>query len=222
MKEKNLLIMKLVLNIIIVILEIVGFVLIYQSIGWNMLMYYTELSNFMLLTTSLIACYKLIMMLRGNMNQECKVFNFLRYTACLSITVTFLVVLTILGPIYPTGYYGILLEGSMLYHHLLCPLIFIFMFIFLEKYDLSKKDAFRAVYFTLIYAAVMLSLNFFKVVDGPYPFLRVHNQSVLESVLYLVLMIGGAIGLSYLIRLANQKLCIISKTRRKKDKKESN
>lgn len=219
MNEKNIKITKLILNIIIVILEIIGFVLIFNQLKFGFFIYYTQCSNLLLLITSCMLIYGLIKELKGEKlkidSKLIKVFEILRYTACLSVFVTILVVLTVLGPIYPEGYYGILIKGSMLYHHLLCPVLAIVSFILFEKYKFDSIDVIRSLYFTVLYSIVLLTLNIAKVVDGPYPFLKVYNQPVITSVLYFVGIIGGALLLSYLFRLCNGKLCLTKNHKKK-------
>ena len=78
------------------------------------------------------------------------------------------------------GLYNLLFKGSMLYHHTLCPILAILSFAFVEKYD--NLNAVKGLYFTLIYAAVMIALNVLKIVEGPYPFLLIYKQPVLHSV----------------------------------------
>ena len=212
MKDKKIIIIKLIINILIALLELIGFVIIYKKYKLGLFIYYTECSNFLLLISSCMIIFGLINKLQGNKikikKKSIKLFNVFRFTACLSVFVTLLVVLTILGPTYPTGYHGILLSGSMLYHHTLCPILAIISFTFFEKYDFNTKDVIRSLYFTITYAIVLISLNILDVVDGPYPFLRVQNQSILTSMFYFLLIIGGTVILAFLFRLANRKLCI--------------
>ncbi len=212
MKEKKITIIKLIVNILIVLLELIGFVIIYKKLKLGLFVYYTECSNLLLLISSCMIIFELINKLNGNKikikKKYMKILDVFRYTACLSVFVTLLVVLTILGPTYPSGYYGIMLSDSMLYHHTLCPILAIISFTFLEKYEFNTKDVIRSLYFTFTYAIILILLNILNVVDGPYPFLRVQSQSILTSVFYFVLIIGGTIVLSFVFRLANRKLCI--------------
>lgn len=73
-------------------------------------------------------------------------------------------------------------------------------FIFFEKHDIKGfKDNFRAIYFTIAYAVVFIILNILKVYDGPYPFLQVYNQPIYMSVIWFIVIVGGAFGLGKLI-----------------------
>ncbi len=215
MSQKNLSITKIVINSIIVILEIIGFVLIISKLKLGAFLYYTECSNLLLLISSSILIYKSYRDLKGK-PQPCKIFEILRYSSCLSVFVTFLVVLTILGPIMENGYYGAFISGSMKYHHLLCPLLGTFSFIFLEKYEFDSRDVIRSLYFTVIYAIILISLNIANVVDGPYPFLRVHDQSILTSILYFFGIVGGTVVLSIIFKVTNYKFTLLNEKNRKK------
>ncbi len=49
---------------------------------------------------------------------------------------------------------------------------------------------------TLVYGLVMLYLNGIRKVDGPYPFFRVHHQSVMATVLWMVVLMAVMAGIS--------------------------
>ena len=68
--------------------------------------------------------------------------------------------------------------GNMFEHHLLCPLLSLFSFMFLEDYKLKLNNIKYPVIITTIYGFILILLNIFKVIDGPYPFLRVYNQTL--------------------------------------------
>ena len=76
----------------------------------------------------------------------------------------------------------------MLYQHLLCPVITILSFL-IESAAAPNMDiglfALLGTIPTCIYAAVLMLLNGYRVIDGPYPFFRVHDQSFLASVLWI-------------------------------------
>ena len=67
---------------------------------------------------------------------------------------------------------------------------------FFESHNIKGlKDNFRAIYFTLIYAAIFITLNILKVYEGPYPFLMVYKQPVYMSIIWFILIVGGAFGI---------------------------
>ena len=71
---------------------------------------------------------------------------------------------------------------------------------FFERHKINGlKDNFRAVYFTIAYAIVFITLNILKVYEGPYPFLMVYKQPVYMSIIWFILIVGGAFGIGKLI-----------------------
>ena len=80
-----------------------------------------------------------------------------------------------------------LCTSSMLYHHLLNPLAAIFSFVLLERTPrLSHSTVKWAPLPTVLYGGIILWLNIQCVVDGPYPFMKVYDQSVQASVLWCI------------------------------------
>ena len=100
-----------------------------------------------------------------------------------------------------------MLFGSMLYYHTICPILAFVSFIFFEKNKISGlKDNIRALYFTIIYTILIITFNIFGFVEGPYPFLMIKKNSIIESIIWLLVIDGGAFALSYLIMLLKNKV----------------
>jgi hypothetical protein len=201
MKKKYIL---LILNIIIIILEMIAFRLSYLMHGLSFLMFYTEDSNLFAL---LVAIIYVIYLLKGNIPNWLRK---LKYIATGGLLLTFLVVIFILSPSYgPKGYYFMLLSGSMLYQHLLCPILyFISYFIFEPRIKLNNKDVLIAMIPTLIYATIIIILNVLKVIIGPYPFLMVYNQPIYVSILWFLIILGGIYLFYKIIQIISQKIII--------------
>ena len=86
--------------------------------------------------------------------------------------------------------------GSMLYMHLLCPIIGIITFIYFDDMSsIDKKDIKKGTLLTLVYAVIIISLNILRLIEGPYPFLFVYKQPIYMSIIWFVIIIG----FSYLI-----------------------
>jgi ABC-type transport system involved in cytochrome c biogenesis permease subunit len=102
------------------------------------------------------------------------------------------------------------LQYGGLFLHLLCPLIAFLSFIFFESHDIENtlRNCLRGMYFTIIYAAILISLNIFKLVNGPYPFLKVYEQSVLMSVFWIIAIMGGILLLSKGLLLLNELISV--------------
>ena len=188
----------LIINILIVILELISFITIYKNNNHISIEYYTEESNILAFITCTIFTIYLIF------NKKIpKWLVLLKYTSTICLTLTFLVVLLILAPMFDFDYIGMFFKGIMLYHHFLCPVLAIVSFLLLDDLgDLPDNYSIKGLYLTFIYAFVLIILNIFDVVKGPYPFLMVKNQSILASIIWLIIIIG----LSYLIAIILKKL----------------
>ena len=177
------------LSIIIIILEIIALIVCYNSFGIN-LAYYTIDSNIFLLISTILYLITI--------NNVPKIVQLLKYSSTLSVFITFLVVVFVLYPMYDFNFQFMFLDGPNLYMHVLCPLLALISFIFFDSNEIenSLKNNLRSLYFTIIYAIILISLNILNVVSGPYPFLKVNQQSPLMSVFWIVLILGGALILS--------------------------
>lgn len=186
MEKRN---VSIALSIIIIILEIIALIVCYNSFGIN-LAYYTIDSNIFLLISTILYFITI--------NNVPKIVQLLKYSSTLSVFITFLVVVFVLYPMYDFNFQFMFLDGPNLYMHVLCPLLAVISFIFFDSNEIenSLKNNLRSLYFTIIYAIILISLNILNVVSGPYPFLKVNQQSPLMSVFWIVLILGGALILS--------------------------
>ena len=186
MEKRN---VSIALSIIIIILEIIALIVCYNSFGIN-LAYYTIDSNIFLLISTILYLITI--------NNVPKIVQLLKYSSTLSVFITFLVVVFVLYPMYDFNFQFMFLDGPNLYMHVLCPLLAVISFIFFDSNEIenSLKNNLRSLYFTIIYAIILISLNILNVVSGPYPFLKVNQQSPLMSLFWIVLMLGGALILS--------------------------
>ena len=207
----------LALNIILIIFGIIGFIRTLIGMGNPAIEYYTQLSNYFALISATIYTFYLLKIrkerekskVKENENKENTIIDttipkwvsILKYSSTLSLLVTFLVVLLILLPIYGLKIFvWLFFLGSNLFYHTLCPILTFISFMFFEKHNIKGlRDNFRAIYFTIVYAAIFITLNILKVYEGPYPFLMVYKQPVYMSIIWFIVIVGGAFGLSMLI-----------------------
>ena len=179
------------INIIIVILEVVSIIIrlnVRHALGIE---YYTMDSNILSLIISAILAYYLI---KGG--KIPKWVSIAKYVAVCMLTVTILVTAFILSPMIENGFYIFMFTDQMLYNHTLCPILSLISFLLLEKHNLVKKDIWWPIGATLLYAFILIILNLCHVVDGPYPFLQVYNQTLLATFGWAALILGGAAGIS--------------------------
>lgn len=172
------------LNFAIIVLEVYATILSAINYGWGMFRYFTDLSNILALITSALFLITSFRPQFPNWLKYAKLFS----AVCLSIT--FIVVCFVLCPL--SGGMGaefMLLFGSMFYHHLVCPIVFVVSFLFFEPYyHYSTKDAFTALIPVFTYAAIILTLNILKKIVGPYQFLYIYEQSVWVTILWCVII----------------------------------
>ncbi len=180
------------MNIAILLFEIAGMILrlvLMQKPGFE---FYTVDSNLL----SLAACVAYIYFtVKGKPLPHWA--SLLKFTSVVALMVTFIVVITVLAPIYPGGYPVILFSGQMLYFHTICPILAFLSFILLEQHELSSKDIPKSLLFTLIYGIILIILNLTHVVLGPYPFLMVYNQPVWASIAWFTGILVGTSAMTW-------------------------
>ena len=193
--------------------EIAGLVLSIQKHGfWGQFVYYTQCSNYLLLIATAVHLAFLVRNRRDAEKARSKSeINALRmaerakyYATCLT-TVTFAVTVCILIPWYGHPEF-FLLQSNGLFQHLLCPVLAAASLPLLGR--MKKQDSIYAMIPTIIYGIVMYTMNFLRAYDGPYPFLRVHDQPWYMSVLWFLIIAGAAYGIAAGLR----RLCGIKST----------
>ena len=184
----------LYLDIAVIVGELTGLVLASFENGWGQFVFYTQNSNYFLLAVTLAHLYFLL-----KKQPVPKAVNRLKYIATCTTTVTFVVAVAVLLPMYKRPYITFL-NGANLFQHTLCPILGAATLLFMDPVE--KRDSITALIPTGIYALVMVPLNYFRVYDGPYPFLRVHNQPWYMSVLWLIAIFLAAFGIAVILRKA--------------------
>jgi len=185
--------------IIIIILEICGFSFSIRNRGIKIVAYYTQISNFITLLSAIIMLNYLS---NGIIPTWVKQMRFL--SSCL-LLITALVTVFILVPMGAPPRY-VLFSGNGLFHHTLVPIISILSYLYLEPHVKSKDAIYDPLVITIIYAAVMVPMNILRKFDGPYPFLKVHKQSILASILWFVVMFTIVTTLSWALFTISIKL----------------
>lgn len=195
-----------VANLVIVVLEIIAARLSYRRNGRGMLRFYTELSNFFAAAAAALFCVFAVPVLGSSTPLPAWV-RMVKYMSVSCLAVTLVVVICILSPMMGKGgLREMMLADSMLYHHFLCPVLAILSFVLWEQGPDSAAAVWFALIPTAVYAAVTVLLNALRRLDGPYPFLKVHDQPVAMSVLWCSLILCGAAGLAWVLFAANAAL----------------
>jgi len=185
----------LIINIIIIIVELLAFgknLLVEHNIAIE---YYTNDSNILALISSIL------FIIFYNKNKE--FVKDIRFIATSCLTVTLLVVIFILSPMYEFNYKLLMFTDNFFILHTLAPILSIISYVALE--DRSNKN-YLCLAFTTLYAIIMIVLNVLNIVDGPYPFLKVNTQDILVSLLWGIIIIGGSYLISLCLNLLNKKI----------------
>ena len=198
----------LFINLAVVIMELRAFILSFGNNGFLLFQFYTEDSNlFAMVSGACLSVYIILDLYKGGVPVPMWV-RLIKYMSTCCLTVTLLVVVFVLIPtMRQLSPAQLLFSGSMLFQHTLCPILAIVSFLFLEhEPPLLKKHAFYALIPTVIYAVVTTALTALRVMKGPYPFLFVYEQPAYMSVIWFVIIVGGAYLLALGLRALNSKL----------------
>ena len=185
--------------------EIVGLILSIQHYKFKVFQFFTEISNYLALIISLIFCLISALSLKKSC-QIPKWVHFLRYTATVCLSLTFIVILCVLSPLYPDKFVYWMFTGSGIFHHTLCPLLSIISFVFFENYhQLKKKSIFLSLTPSLIYGIICILLNILEALTGPYPFFYVRELPLYVSIPSLLGVVLCTLAISFALYKINNK-----------------
>ena len=89
---------------------------------------------------------------------------------------------------YNFDYGYVFLYKSLVFEHLICPILSVVVFIFFDDISpLTLRDNFIGLNFTFVYTVILVVLNILDIVVGPYPFLRFKSQSIFVSFVWFLL-----------------------------------
>ena len=203
------------MNFLIVYFETIAVPMSWAMGGTIMFTMYTELSNiFNGAVCLLVGLWQMSCIFTG---RELPLWlKRLKFMATSCLLLTFLTVVFVLAPMNGEGgLYMLLCTSSMLYHHLLNPMAALLSYLLLEREPhLPRSDVRWALLPTLAYAAVILPLNILRVgqvwwalvptilyglydlhgnitgtIDGPYPFMRVYDQTIQETLMWFTIIL---------------------------------
>ena len=173
---------------IIVILEARGLFLSIGDRRWKVFAFYTQLSN---IATAVSAVLVLIL-------GETPLTIQIRYLSSCMLVMTFFVTACILIPM--SGDPRLLLfSGNGFYHHLVIPIVSAGSYLLAESHVTSASAILIPTVVTFLYGMIMLYLNYKERFDGPYPFFRIKNQSVLATVLWMAALTGAIALISFFV-----------------------
>ena len=196
-------------HILIVILEIIGFIITIRRNGFMCFCLYTQESNLLLLITSILYLYYTLF---RHQNTLPSLLSTLKYIAVCLLSVTFFVVIFVFLPMtLPTDLQlamRFLFGNANLFMHILCPILAVVSYLIFEHdYSPTKRDTLWALVPTFLYACISMVLNVAKIVCGPYPFLYVYEQPVWLSVFWFLAVLLVAYIFALLIRRIKKRIC---------------
>lgn len=197
----------LIINIVLIILFIISYVIaIIKNVdGFE---YYSQDVSFLTALASVL--YVSFLLIKKGKEQIPLFVSILRYIGTCSLIITFLVVVCILAPTYEGGFIeGLklyLLQPSSIITNLICPVLSTISFIFFEgdRRLNKKKTIWLAVIPTVVYGTVFVSLNVFRIIEGPYPFLQVYKQEWYLTLMGIVLIVVANYLVARYVLLFNQ------------------
>ena len=195
MERKHRLLASLFVNMILVLLEAnMAYHLLFhygESFDFSILRYYHHYSNLFILISSVILVFSIINELRGRTKKSSYGVRLFRFMAVTSELLTAAVVVFIRIPINNFNDVGeLLLDRTNFLELILCPVLSYVSFrLFNEYSDFARKEALLASVPTAVYSVVMVVLNYYNIIRGPYIFLLVHEQPIWVSILVFSLII---------------------------------
>lgn len=179
-------------NLILVILETVAFAHDIYAFRYGLFEWYTVDSNVLQLVASVwvICC-----VLRNK--QFPKILTVAHFISAVGLTVTFLIAAFVLAPEGGIAYY--FLNDVAPINHFIGPLLSVISLLFLEKTErLSLSTIIWPAVASLTYGAIALVLNAVRIMDGPYFFLKVYEQSAGVIILWFAIIAVLCLGLALL------------------------
>ena len=159
-------------NLVLLVLEVIAFAHDIYAFRFGLFEWYTVDSNVLQLIISGLVIFYIVK------NKPLPDYvTVLHFISAVALTVTFLIAAFVLAPEGGITYY--FLQDVAPINHFIGPLLSVISLLFLEK---VKKLPIRIIIFpaaaSLLYGIIALILNAARIMDGPYFFLKVHEQSV--------------------------------------------
>lgn len=209
-------------NLVLLILETGNFISAIRDGGLSILQFYTEDSNLLTLLVSLLYVIIYLREKKKTSTDQRKQaedtatgpvrmpawMHLLRFMSTCCLTLTFLIVVTVLAPMFGKGgLVTLLFTGHHFLFHFVCPILSFFSFMMLERGEaLPRRAIAAAVAPTAVYAVTTVILNACCVISGPYPFLMVYEQPFYMSVMWFAVILGADAAISWGVRKIKGKM----------------
>ena len=179
-------------NLILVVLEIIAFVHDVYAFKLGLFEWYTVDSNVLQLIISGFVVYYCVKEkpLPG-------LLTVAHFISAVGLTVTFLIAAFVLAPEGGIAYY--FFNDVAPINHFIGPLLSVISLLFLEK---AEKLPLRIIIWpaaaSLMYGVIALVMNALRIMDGPYFFLKVYEQSAGLIATWFAIIAALCLGLAFL------------------------
>ena len=169
-----------IMNILIFIIVVLGIIFmmtgfkfmgnheVLSSTGLSPFRFYTVDSNIFVGISALILIIYESLLLKGKIKEIPKYAYVIKYIGTVAVTLTFLVTLLYLAPMFGDKFILLYLNSNLLFH-LIVPLLSIISFVFLERIKLDFKYTFYGVSTMLIYGIYYGINAYVHQIDGIVP-----------------------------------------------------
>lgn len=139
---------------------------IYTASSWIAFKFFTVDSNVYAGIISLIIAVYQILYLKNKISSIPSVLWILKFSASVSLTLTFMTTVCFLGPTNEHGFFS-LFTNSNLFYHCIVPVLYFISFVFYENQEkLSFKHTFTATLPMVIYCIYYTAVIIIKLEDG--------------------------------------------------------
>ena len=179
-------------NLILVVLEIIAFIHDVYAFKLGLFEWYTVDSNVLQLIISGFVVYYCVKEkpLPG-------LLTVAHFISAVGLTVTFLIAAFVLAPEGGIAYY--FFNDVAPINHFIGPLLSVISLLFLEK---AEKLPLRIIIWpaaaSLMYGVIALVMNALRIMDGPYFFLKVYEQSAGLIATWFAIIAALCLGLAFL------------------------
>lgn len=180
------------INLILVILEVIAFAHDVYAFKFGLFEWYTVDSNVLQLIISGFVIFYVV-----KDKPFPKILTVAHFISAVGLTVTFLIAAFVLAPEGGIPYY--FLNDVAPINHFIGPLLSVISLLFLEKVEkLPLSTIIWPAAASLFYGVITLVLNALRIMDGPYFFLKVYEQSAGVIVTWFVIIAVLCLGLAFL------------------------
>ena len=179
-------------NLILVVLEIIAFIHDVYAFKLGLFEWYTVDSNVLQLIISGFVVYYCVKEkpLPG-------LLTVAHFISAVGLTVTFLIAAFVLAPEGGIAYY--FFNDVAPINHFIGPLLSVISLLFLEKVEkLPLRIIIWPAAASLMYGVIALVMNALRIMDGPYFFLKVYEQSAGLIATWFAIIAALCLGLAFL------------------------